>query len=118
MKIMPAVRLVLMLFASWVLAGCSTAHYRKSADQAATSLIAEKAPLVPNMDPHFTIEQTNVLSLDDLPVATEPEEAFGPDAEMEVGARVLSLAKALEIGVKHSRIYQTQREQCFCRPWR
>src|SRR6185436_3947745 len=35
------------------------------------------------------------------------------EAEAEVGAPVLSLEKSLEVGVRHSRIYQTQKEQVF-----
>ena len=49
-----------------LLAGC-TAHYRKSADHAAYRVIQQKSPQVPNMDRNFTIERTNVLSLEELP---------------------------------------------------
>jgi len=96
-----------------VLAGCSVRHYRASADRAAASLVAEKTPSVPNMDPHFTIEPTDSLSLEDLPLASQAEEAFGPEASAEIGARVISLEKALEIAVNHSTIYQSQKEQVY-----
>lgn len=92
---------------------CTTEHYRKSADKAADGLIAEKAPLVPNMDTGFTIERTNSLSLEGLPVVSEKEEAFGTEAVMEAGAKVISLEKALDIAVEHSRIYQSSKEQVF-----
>lgn len=92
---------------------CTTDHYRNSADDAAAGLIAEKARLVPNMDPRFTIEQTNSLALEGLPVLQEEEEAFGPEAALEVGGKIISLEKALDIAVEHSRIYQSSKEQVY-----
>ena len=50
--------------------------------------IKAKTPLVPDMDPHFTIEQTNQLSLDGLSVATDVPQFLGPDGEREVGELV------------------------------
>ena len=82
-------------------AGCTTHHYRKSADKEAYSAVAQKTPLVKNMDEHFTIEQTNQLSFDGLPVAANVEEFLGPDGEVERGAHVFSLETALDIAVKH-----------------
>lgn len=96
-----------------IAAGCTNSHYRKSADKAAYSLIEEKRSLVPNADPRFTIEQTNRVLLDNLPIVSAGEEAFGPEAEVEKGARILSLEKALEIAVFHSRAYQLRKEQVF-----
>ena len=93
--------------------GCTNSHYRKSADKAAYSQIEEKRPLVANADPEFTIEQTNVVSLTNLPIVITAEEAFGAEAELERGAHIISLEKALEIAVYHSRIYQSQKEQLF-----
>ena len=101
------------LVALAVLLGCSNSHYRKSADTAAYSLIEEKRPLVENADPKFTIEQTNGVALAGLPVVTASEEAFGTEAEIERGAQVISLEKALEIAVHHSRMYQAQKEQLY-----
>ena len=93
--------------------GCTNSHYRKSADKAAYSQIEEKRPYVVNADPQFTIEQTNVVTLTNLPVVTASEEAFGAEADLERGAYIISLEKALEIAVYHSRIYQAQKEQLF-----
>ena len=65
----------LMAVLSFLLsAGCTTQHYRKSADKEAYRAVAQKTPLVNNMDQHFTIEQTNQLSLDALPAAVKVEE--------------------------------------------
>lgn len=96
-----------------ILAGCTAAHYRKSADQAAYGVVREKTPLVPNMDGKFTIERTNVLSLDSLPLTTNVQEFLGPDGERERGARVLRLEDALLLAVRHSRAYQNRKEQLY-----
>src|SRR5947207_10890763 len=101
--------LLLLLAASF--AGCSTQHYRRSADKETYGVITQKTPLVKNMDPRFTVEQTNQLSLDGLPAVTEIEESLGPDSEAERGARVISLENALQIAVKHNRAYQRRKEQ-------
>ena len=95
------------------LAGCTANHYRKSADKAAYGIIREKTPLVQNMDPEFTIEQTNAPALDGLPVVTQVEEFLGPDGERERGARRLKLEDALAIAVKRSRAYQARKEQLY-----
>jgi outer membrane protein TolC len=94
-------------------AGCTANHYRRSADKAAYGAIREKTPLVQNMDPNFTIEQTNALSLDGLPLATNVQEFLGPDGERERGARVLKLEDALAIAVTRSRAYQSRKEQLY-----
>jgi len=94
-------------------AGCTTAHFRRSADRAAYGILREKSPLVTNMDPAFTIERTNVVSLDGLPVRTHVEEFLGPDGEREQGARVLRLEDALALAVTHSRAYQARKEQLY-----
>ena len=109
----------LFLTSSWALVmaaffvGCTTQHYRRSADKEAYRVISQKTPLVKNMDPHFTVEETNQLSLDGLPLAKEVESALGPDGEAERDAPVLALENALAIAVNHSRTYQNQKEQLF-----
>ncbi|HKS38381.1 MAG TPA: hypothetical protein VJW76_14400, partial [Verrucomicrobiae bacterium] len=105
----------LPLFALFLLlpAGCSTNHYRKSADKEAYKVIKEKTPLVKNMDDQFSIEQTNQLSLEGLQQVTSAEESLGPDGQKEVGSHVLSLEKALEVAVRHNRQYQSRKEQLY-----
>jgi outer membrane protein TolC len=103
----------LLLAVCFVLTGCSTQHYRKSADKEAYGAIVQKTPLVKNMEEHFTIEQTNQFFLEGLPATTNVEEFLGRDGELERGARVISLEQALDIAVNHSRIYQGQKEQLF-----
>ena len=96
-----------------MLAACSAKYYRNSADREAARLIAEKTPVVPNMDPHFTIEQSTNIVLENLPVVTQTNDFFGAEANVEVGAKSISLDQALELAVNHSRSYQNRKEQLF-----
>ncbi len=93
--------------------GCTANYYRKSADQAAYGAIKGKTPLVPDMDPRFTIEQTNQLSLAGLSTATDAPQFLGADGEQEVGAHVVNLEQALDLAVKHNRSYQSRKEQLY-----
>ena len=101
------------LLLAFVLAGCSANHYRKSADKEVYSTIASKTPLVPNMDPRFTIEQANLLLPEGLPHNTNVEPFLGPEGEHERGASVLGLETALGIGIHSSRSYQSRKEQLY-----
>jgi outer membrane protein TolC len=94
-------------------AGCTASKYAASADRETYGAIAQKGAKVPNMDRHFTVDQTNTLSLDGLPVVDTPAEFLGPYLESERGAPVVPLTKALEVGVQHSRAYQTSKEQLY-----
>jgi outer membrane protein TolC len=96
-----------------LLAGCTAAHYRKTADRDAYRVIQQKSPKVPNMEPNFTIERTNQLSLAGLPLSTNVPDFLGPDGELERGARILRLEDALDIAVKYSRAYQARKEQLY-----
>jgi outer membrane protein TolC len=95
------------------LTGCTTSHYRKSADREAYRTIEEKTPLVQNMDPNFTIESTNALALDLEAVVEAVPEFLGPDGETERGAALLALEDALALAVRHSRSYQSRKEQLY-----
>ena len=106
--------LCVYLTASVLLAGCSSAHYRRSADKETYNTIKEKSGQVNNMDRSFTIEQTNKLVLDGLTVVTvAPPDFLGADKKKEEQAKILSLQKALEIAVNFGRTYQTRKEQLY-----
>lgn len=96
-----------------VVAGCTTGYYRQSADREGYGILRQKTPLVQNADPAFTIEQTNVVSLEGLPVAGSAPEYLGADGEREREARMLSLEEALRQAVLHSRAYQSRKEQLY-----
>jgi outer membrane protein TolC len=96
-----------------VMAGCSSSHYRRSADREAYGVINQKGAQVPNMDRRFTIEQTDALVLDGKVLTDEPPEFLGQEKETEQMAVMISLERSLEIAVKHSRIYQARKEQLY-----
>ncbi len=93
--------------------GCSASYYQRSADRAVYKAISQRSPAVPNMDTQFTIEQTNGLSLNHLPLSTNLFDFLGPDAGQEVNARVITLEDALLIAVQNNRAYQARKEQLF-----
>jgi outer membrane protein TolC len=93
--------------------GCSTAHYRRSADRETAAIIAQKGTRVPNMDPHFRIGTNAPVSFADVPVNQAAMEFMGADAEAERGAPVIPLQRALQIAVKHSRSYQNAKETVY-----
>lgn len=95
------------------LTSCSTAYYRKSADRAAYGVIKQKTPLVKDMDPHFTIEQTNTFRLASLPVVTNVVDYLGDSGKSEQGAYKVSLKNALRIAVHRSRTYQSHKEDLY-----
>ncbi len=105
-----------LLLAAGLVAGlssCSPAYHRKKADNEAYRLIREKTPQVKNMDPHFTIEPTNQVALEGLPITTNVYDFMGSEGERERGARVLNLEAALGIAVTHSRAYQSAKEDLY-----
>ncbi len=95
------------------LTGCTANYYRKSADREAYATIQSKTGLVPNTDNHFTIEQTNQITLAEYPVVTNVPEFLGPDGGAEAEAHLLRLEDALALAVKHSRAYQTRKENLY-----
>ena len=98
------------------LAGCSPAHYRKSADKEVYGIIQAKSEAVPGMVSDFTIERTDRDLLADCPRVAADGPAEAQDAEgapAEQGPVLLSLAKALEIAALNSRRYQTEKENVY-----
>jgi len=101
------------LLAALLAAGCSARHYRNSADKDTYATIRQKAPFVSNMVEQFTIDLTNAPDLTHLPLTRETNAFLGVAAAAEIGAGVISLEQALDLGVRHSRTYQDNREQLF-----
>jgi len=93
--------------------GCGTAHYRKSADKEAARIIAQKTPAVPNMDPRFTIEPSNEISLAGLTLTTNLEAFLGNEGLSESNAPIVSLESALALAVQRNRDYQNQKELVY-----
>jgi len=59
--------------------------------------IFQKSPLVPNMDPEYSLADTNVLDLEPYAVSQDEVEFFGVDPTLEIGSRIISLDAALAI---------------------
>ena len=93
--------------------GCSTKHYERSANREAASLIAEKTPLVANMDSGFKLEKSDPTDLIDLPQHEMIEPFLGPTGESELGARIISLEKAVELATKYNRRFLSQKEDLY-----
>lgn len=96
-----------------VLIGCSTEHYRKSADQEAYRIIKQSSPRVPNMETNFTIEANPIVQLNDLPSVEKIDEVLGTASTNEIGCKILPLDRALKIAVKNSRTYQSRKEDLY-----
>jgi outer membrane protein TolC len=103
----------LLAAAALLWAGCSPRQYRKAADAEVAGIVAEKSPQVPNMDPNFTIEPTGALSLEGLPIGTQAPDFLGAEGRLEENAPILSLETALALAVRHSRLYQSRKEQVY-----
>ena len=96
------------------LCGCSAAHYKQSADDEAYRALSGKTDQVRNSEPDFSIEQTNRVVLDPLPIRTEAPDFLGPeDGLAEVGAHIVSLDEALKLAVRHNRSYQSRKEGLY-----
>jgi outer membrane protein TolC len=93
--------------------GCSTKHYERSANREAASLIAEKTPLVANMDSGFKLEKSDPTDLTDLPKHETIEPFLGPTGKSELGARIISLEKAVGLATKYNRRFLSQKEDLY-----
>jgi outer membrane protein TolC len=73
----------------------------------------EKAPQVPGIVRDFNIDPVAFDLIADLPVANEAPDFLGTEEAVELGARVISLEKALEIAFKQNRNYINQKENVY-----
>ena len=93
--------------------GCSSSHFRKSADKEVYATIAQKTPLVPNMDPDYSLESAPAIDLGPFALNESEAEFFGEFKDVEVGARVLNLTNVLALAVEHNRQYQNEKESLY-----
>jgi outer membrane protein TolC len=94
-------------------AACSTGRYEMSANREAASLIAEKSPMVPNMDPDFALTELDSADLKELPMYEEKNSFLGASSDTEFGAHVVSLEKAVALATRHNRSYLTRKEDLY-----
>lgn len=98
-----------IIVAVTLLAGCSAAHYKESADKEVYEIIRKKRMAELGIDRPFSIEQENANPLLGLPLV-EPE----PFADIKPPPAIaLSLPQALGIAAKNSRDYQSQKESVY-----
>ncbi len=97
-----------------LMAGCTALHYSKKADKETYKIIKAKSKRVPNMEEDFTLAKDAAWKpLEGAPVIDAPDPALGSEADIELGASVISLERALEISVKNSRTYQNEKESLY-----
>jgi len=97
-----------LLIATFVFAGCAASHYRKSADKEVYGIIQDFEQQV--------FGRTNAFTIDTARSSRNPKDI--PAAEIiqdraSTNRRVINLDQALELAVKNSREYQTQKEQLY-----
>ena len=96
------------------LSACSTGFYKKWADRETYGILRKKASKVPNSGQDFlNITPPAPVNLEALEKSMTKEEFLGHRAFVEEGARVIDLAKALELGVHRNRSYLTQKETVY-----
>ncbi len=104
--------LLAVLFSASV-GGCTAKYQRESADKEVRKVIQGKVAAVPGAGSDFEIERSHSLSLNGYPTAAAAPEFLGTNGQREAVARVLSLERALDLAIKHNRVYQTRREQLY-----
>lgn len=91
-----------------VLAGCSSAHYRKSADN-------EVYRIIENYD-RAVLGHTNVFTIDTPYSGRDPKTTLPAELvedRMATNRRTINVHEALRLAVENSREYQTEREQLY-----
>ena len=91
-----------------LLSGCTSSHYRRSADKEAYGIIQQ----IDNQ----VFGRTNAFTID-TPYSTRDPKTIPPDEIIEGRAAtnrlILNLDEALDLAVRNSREYQTQKEQLY-----
>jgi outer membrane protein TolC len=99
------------------LAGCTGEFYRKSADNEVYKILAQKRKRALNEEAPFTIQQPYGDPLAGLPRRRQflipPKEGDPAWSDPSNVLTIISLRKALEIGIQNSRAYQTQKETVY-----
>jgi outer membrane protein TolC len=100
-----------------LLAGCTGEYYRKSADNEVYKILAQKRKRALNEETPFTIQQPFGDPLAGLPKRRQfliPPRAGDPAWSDPANLlTIVSLRNAVEIGIRNSRAYQTQKETLY-----
>ena len=102
-----------------LLAGCTAEYYRKSADKEVYRIVAAKQKRALGAADEFTIEPGTGDPLEGLPHRFQPLVKESPDApvpKLPAGASppaIISLDKAIEIAIRNSNDYQSNKENVY-----
>ncbi|MBT72267.1 MAG: hypothetical protein CMQ15_09570 [Gammaproteobacteria bacterium] len=111
---MPTFRnLLIMLIFSCLMAACTNASYRRSADDESYQAIADKSELVPGMNSGVVVDEEQIVDLSAYQTNSESFEFLDNEADSEIDARILPLNAALDLAFQHSKDYQTQKERLY-----
>jgi outer membrane protein TolC len=96
------------------LAGCTTGFFKRSADREVFGILGRKSSVVPNADDVLlSITPPQPARLDALLANLKTADFLGERASIEKGARVISLADALDFAVHRNRTYLTRKESVY-----
>ena len=96
------------------LAGCSQAFYKRSADREVFGILDRKSSAVPGADKSLlNITPPPPVKLDALLTTREGSDFLGERAFIEKGARVLTLADALDFALHRNRTYLARKETVY-----
>lgn len=110
----PAPAFGLSVLLGTALAGCSPSFFKKSADREVFGILRKKSSFVTNADDSLMdISKPGPLTLDSLARNEKSADFLGNRAFIEKGARVISLADALNYGVHRNRTYLTNKENVY-----
>ncbi|PCH64005.1 MAG: hypothetical protein COC19_00300 [SAR86 cluster bacterium] len=104
--------LIIMLLALTLLS-CTSANYKRRADEASYGAIAGKAELIPGFIGDVIIDAEKSVDLTSFDVNHEEFEFLDGEAGSELNASVIGLNDALELAFLHSKSYQTQKEGLY-----
>ncbi|HJN96336.1 MAG TPA: TolC family protein [Gammaproteobacteria bacterium] len=102
-----------MLIFSCLMAACTNASYRGSADDESYQAIADKSELVPGMNSGVVVDEEQIVDLSAYQTNSESFEFLDNEADSEIDARILPLNAALDLAFQHSKDYQTQKERLY-----
>ncbi len=106
-------RPLLTVLVALLVAACTSAANKRSADEESYGVIAEKSPAVPGMSQQVVIDAPQAVDLSAYRVNSDSFEFLDAEADSELGAHILSLNEALDLAFQHSKEYQAQKERLY-----
>jgi len=106
---------VVAMLVGFFLTGCSQGFYKKWADREVFGIIGKKSQTVAGAEDDTLLDITppQTVKLDVLMKSAETADFLGDRAHIEKGARVISLADALDFAVHRNRTYLARKELVY-----